>query len=93
MLALRELDPDELERDLLLDQDESGAASSTGRVGAVESDNHDQDGEGTEGVLRIPNVMSAILLNQSAAYSSVDKNPEGNCATSGAFGVASVMIG
>lgn len=50
MLALPELDLDELERDLLRDQDESGAAGSTGRVSSVEFDHHDQLGlrEGLE---------------------------------------------
>jgi len=43
VLALRKVNPDELKRDLLFDQDKSGAASSTGRVGSVEFNDHDQE--------------------------------------------------
>jgi len=78
VLALRKLNPDELERDLLLDQDESGTAGGTGRVVAVESDDHDQELGGelgeTEGRSEDRNVVSA-LFNHSDAYSSLDKNP------------------
>ena len=43
MLALCKLNPDELERDLLLDQDESGAAGGTGGDSSVEFEDHGRE--------------------------------------------------
>jgi hypothetical protein len=64
MLALCEVDLDEFKRDLLLDQDESGAAGSTGRIGSVEFDDHDQglkeeSGKRPKGCFEDPNGGSA----------------------------------
>ena len=42
LLPLRKLNLDKFKRDPLLDQNESGAACGTGRVGSIEFDDHDQ---------------------------------------------------
>ncbi len=60
VLTLRKVNPDEFKRDPLLNQDESGAAGSTGRVGSVEFDDHDQElrqglGKSPKGRLEDPN--------------------------------------
>jgi len=73
VLALRKVNLDEFKRDLLLDQDESGAAGSTGRVGSVEFDDHDQGlreqlGKRPKGQLKDPNDGSATdRLNESGS--------------------------
>lgn len=60
LLTLRKVNLDEFKRDPLLDQDESGAAGSTGRIGSVEFDDHDQKlsedlGKSPKGRLEDPN--------------------------------------
>ena len=63
VLALHELNLDEFKRDPLLDQDESGAAGSTGRVGSVEFDDHDQELRGDLG--ERPNLRVPVAGRQS----------------------------
>lgn len=60
VLPLCKVNLDEFKRDPLLDQDESGAAGSTGRVGSIEFDDHDQglkeeSGKRPKGRLEDPN--------------------------------------
>lgn len=66
VLALHEVDPDEFKRDPLLDQDESGAAGSTGRIGSVQFDDHDRElrlelGKRPKGRLEDPNAANNHL--------------------------------